>query len=175
MKYTFTGKDFNVSNLLREKIMGEMNFLNKYFIIDDSTECHVTISLEKDIHKVEIMVFSKAGLLRNEVSDKDLNKALEIILEKLDSQISKNKQRLNRKKRTALVEAFFEDGEPVNSDEILVRTKSISPEPMDLEEAILQMEMLGHSFFIYLDQENEKYAVVYRRVKGGYGLIEIDD
>ncbi len=175
MNYTFTGKNFNITDLLREKIENKLKFLTKYFIIDDNTECHVTVSEEKNIKKIELIVFSKAGALRSEEKDQDLNTALDIAVSKLEKQIIRNKQRLNRKRKPGLAEAFVEDDVAFSRDDVLVRTKTISLKAMDLEEAILQMEMLDHSFFIYLDQESDRHAVVYKRVNGGYGLIEIEE
>lgn len=175
MNYTFTGKNFTISDALREKVSEKMRFLSKYLIIDSTTECHVTISEERNIYKIELIVFSKVGILKSEEKDKDLNMALEICVNKLEKQITRNKQRLNRNRKAGLAEAFIDNDEVISKSDVLVRTKSITPEPMDLEEAILQMEMLGHSFFVYLDQENERYAIVYKRINGGYGLIEIDE
>ena len=175
MKYTFTSKNFKITDLLSSKVEQKMAFLEKYFIIDDSTEIHVTIGKESGIHKIELMVFSKAGVLRAEEKDRELNTALDIAVGKLEKQISRNKDRLNRRHKAALAATFIDDNpDPVKGD-VVVRTKAISPQPMELDEAILQMEMLGHSFFIYLDQESEQYAVVYKRNDKGYGLIEIEE
>jgi len=175
MQFTFTSKNFKITDLLSNKIAEKMEFLKKYFIVDDNTECHVTITEENGIHKIELMVFSKAGILRCEEKDKDLNMALDIAISKLEKQISRNKERLNRRNKAALAETFIIDTFDIKSDDVVVRTKSISPDAMNLEDAILQMEMLGHSFFIYLDQESDQYAVVYKRNDGGYGLIEIEE
>lgn len=175
MKYTFTGKNFKITDRLSWKIEEKLEFLNKYFIIDDNTEVHVTISHENGIHKVELMVFSKAGILKSEERNRELNIALEVGVNKLEKQITRNKERLNRRRKAALADAFIESAGTAEKSEILVKTKTINPQAMELDEAILQMEMLGHSFFIYLDQESDQYAVVYRREESGYGLIEIEE
>ena len=175
MIYNFTGKNYKINDRLNWEIQERLEFLKKYFIIDDSTEVHVTISYENGIYKVELMVFSKAGILKSEQRERKLNTALDVAVNKLEKQITRNKDRLNRRRKAALAEAFVEIERAKTKDEMVVRTKSINPLPMELDEAILQMEMLGHSFFIYLDQETDQHAVVYKRDQGGYGLIEIEE
>ena len=175
MIYTFTANNFKITDALSSKIKEEMSFLNKYFIVDDSTEAHVNVTLEGRTHKIELTVFTKAGVMRCEEKNYNLNKALEVAVNKLEKQICKNKERLNRRRKAALAEAFIDEQSVLSKADVAVRTKTISPQALELEEAILQMEMLGHSFFIYLDQETEHYAVVYQRDDGGYGLIEIEE
>ena len=175
MLYTFTGKNFKITDNFSSKIEEKMDFLKKYFIMDDNTEAHVTISYENGIYKSELMVFSKAGILKSEERDRDLNNALEIAVNKLEKQITRNKERLNRRHKSALAEAFIEEVSEDLGEDIVVKTKSFTPQAMELEDAILQMEMLGHSFYVYLDQESEHYAVVYKRLDNGYGLIEIEE
>lgn len=173
MKYTYTGKNFKVTSNLSSKIEDKLDLLEKYFIVDDETEAHVSVSFEKEIYKVEITVFSKAGILRSEESDKDLNVALDNAVVTLEKQIVKNKDRLNRKKKASLAETFIEESADEEFDEV-VKIKNLKPLPMDAETAALEMELIGHDFYIYLDESTNKYSVIYQREFGGYGLIEIE-
>ncbi len=175
MNYTFTSKNFKITDALSAKIAEKMSFLKRYFIVEDNTECHVNISEENGWHKIELMVFSKAGTLRSEQRERDLNIALDNALDKLEQQINRNKDRLNRRHKSALATAFIQTDTKTSEKDVVVRTKTIHPLPLELEEAILEMEMLGHTFFIYTDQESENTAVVYKRHDGGYGLIEIEE
>ena len=97
------------------------------------------------------------------------------VIDKLEDQIRRQKTRLTRKNKDSLAEAFLEDDEIYGSDDdVVVKTKSIEPVEMSLDDAIMKMELLGHDFFIYTDDETQKIAVVYKRYDGGYGLIETE-
>ena len=118
---------------------------------------------------------TKVGILRAEVEHEDFYAAIDLAIDKLEDQIRRQKTRLSRRHKDSLAESFIEKDEKVLEEEdIAVKTKTITPEKMDLEEAIMRMEMLGHSFFIYVDNENDEIAVVYRRNDGKYGLIETE-
>ncbi|MFV0255503.1 MAG: ribosome hibernation-promoting factor, HPF/YfiA family [Erysipelotrichaceae bacterium] len=173
MKYTYTGKNYSLTSNFSSKIENKLDLLEKYFIIEDGTETHVSISFEKEIYKVEITIFSKAGILRAEDNDGSLNMALDSAIEKLEKQIIKNKDRLNRKKKSSLAETFIEETSDEAFDEI-VKVKQLKPKAMDAETAALEMELLGHDFYVYLDEDTNKFAVIYSREFGGYGLLEIE-
>ena len=129
-------------------------------------------------------VFFFKGIDYDKMSDEDLvklaqkedKKALDLVIDKLEDQIRRQKTRLSRKGKDKLAMAFVEEEEVLpeidEDDEEIVRTKVITPEKMDLEEAIMRMELLNHSFFIYTDEETDEIAVVYKRNNGGYGCIE---
>ena len=118
---------------------------------------------------------TKVGILRAEVEHEDFYAAIDLAIDKLEDQIRRQKTRLSRRHKDSLAESFIEKDEKVLEEEdIAVKTKTITPEKMDLEEAIMRMEMLGHSFFIYVDNEDDEIAVVYRRNDGKYGLIETE-
>ena len=134
--------------------------------------------IQPDKQKIEVTVPTRCAILRTEVADDDLYKAIDRAIDKLEDQIRRQKTRIEKKKNhSPLSEAFidvelYEDA-PVDEDEV-VRTKSIVPAFMSLDEAIAKMELLDHDFFIYTDDETRKIAVVYRRREGGYGLIETE-
>ena len=115
-------------------------------------------------------------LLRAEVVDQDLYNAIDLVIDKLEGQIRKYKTRLNRKSKDNKLAFNLASIEPLEEEEedVLVKTKTITPKPMDMEEAIMQMELIGHSFFVYRDTETDAISIVYRRNDGNYGLIETE-
>lgn len=178
MKVNITGKNISVTQAINDKINKKLAILNKYFIIDDEDTANVLIRTYPDKQKIEVTIPTKFAILRTEVADEDLYRAIDRAIDKLEDQIRRQKTRIEKKKNhSPLSEAFidaelYEDA-PVEDDE-LVRTKSIVPAYMSLDEAIAKMELLDHDFFIYTDDETRKIAVVYRRREGGYGLIETE-
>ena len=115
-------------------------------------------------------------LLRAEVVDQDLYNAIDLVIDKLEGQIRKYKTKLNRKSKDNKLAFNLASIEPLEDEEedVLVKTKTITPKPMDMEEAIMQMELIGHSFFVYRDTETDAISIVYRRNDGDYGLIETE-
>ncbi|WP_294731937.1 ribosome hibernation-promoting factor, HPF/YfiA family [uncultured Faecalibaculum sp.] len=178
MKVNITGKNITVTQAIADKINKKLAILNKYFIIDDEDTASVLIRTYPDKQKIEVTIPTKFAILRTEVADDDLYKAIDRAIDKLEDQIRRQKTRIEKKKNhSPLSEAFidvelYEDA-PADEDE-LVRTKSIVPAFMSLDDAIAKMELLDHDFFIYTDDETRKIAVVYRRREGGYGLIETE-
>ena len=108
--------------------------------------------------------------------DEDLYNAIDLVIDKLEGQIRKYKTRLNRKSKDNKLALNIASIEPLETEEedVLVKTKTISPKPMDMEEAFMQMELIGHSFFVYKDTETNFISVVYKRHDGNYGLIETE-
>ena len=178
MKVNITGKNITVTQAIADKINKKLAILNKYFIIDDEDTANVLIRTYPDKQKIEVTIPTRFAILRTEVADDDLYKAIDRAIDKLEDQIRRQKTRIEKKKNhSPLSEAFidvelYEDA-PVDEDEV-VRTKYIVPAFMSLDEAIAKMELLDHDFFIYTDDETRKIAVVYRRREGGYGLIETE-
>lgn len=179
MKVQIYGKNITVTPAIAEKIETKLNLLEKYFIIDETVVANVVVRVYPTKQKIEVTIPTKFAVLRAEVTHDDLYAAIDLAVDKLEDQIRRQKTRLSRKNKEKLAMAFIESEEIVTddydeSDDELVRTKTITPEIMDLDEAIMRMEMLNHSFFIYRDLENEDVAVVYKRNDGGYGLIETE-
>lgn len=173
MKINIVGKNISVTQGLQEKITKKLSALNKYIIIDDEDVANVLIRTYPTKQKIEVTIPTKYAILRAEVMDMDVYNAIDKVVDKLEDQIRRQKTRLERKHKESLAE-FLMNGEMDQEEDIEVKTKSIVPTEMDLEEAIMKMELLGHDFFIYIDDETKKIAVVYKRNLGGYGLIETE-
>ena len=173
MKFAIYGENVTVNDAMREKIENRLSDLNKYVVIDEAQSAKVTVKINGGPLKVEVNVPSKVGLLRSEVVHEDFSTAVDLAIDKLEDQIRRQKGRLSRRHKESLAENFFEDSD--DSNDTPVRTKTVYAEEMVLDDAIMHMEMLSHSFFIYKDVDSEKLAVVYKRNDGGYGLIEISE
>ncbi|MCF0116042.1 MAG: ribosome-associated translation inhibitor RaiA [Erysipelotrichaceae bacterium] len=175
MRFEIIGKNINVTEGMREKIEKKLSFLDKYLIIDPNTIARVVCRVYPNSQKIEVTIPTKVGLLRTEVEHEDFYAAIDLAIDKLEDQIRRQKTRLSRRHKDKLADAFIEQDEGTLAEkDTPVRTKTIDPEKMDLEEAVMKMEMLGHSFFIYTDEESGVISVVYKRNDGGYGLIETE-
>jgi len=176
MKVQIYGKNITVTPAIATKIETKLNFLEKYFIIDDDVTAHVVVRVYPLGQKIEVTIPTKVAMLRAEVTHEDLYAAIDLVIDKLEDQIRRQKTRLSRKGKDKLALAFIDEDIPEEESdgEEVVRTKTISPALMDVEEAIMRMEMLGHAFFIYTDNETKDVAVVYKRDNGGYGCIETE-
>ncbi|MEF2783292.1 ribosome-associated translation inhibitor RaiA [Erysipelotrichaceae bacterium HCN-30851] len=177
MKVQIYGKNITVTPAIAEKIEKKLAHLEKYFIIDESVVANVVVRVYPNKQKIEVTIPTKYAVLRAEVVQDDLYAAIDLAIDKLEDQIRRQKTRLTRKNKEKLAYAFIEDEEiedEYGDNDELVRTKSIVPDTMELDEAIMRMEMLNHSFFIYRDDETKEIAVVYKRHDGGYGLIETE-
>ena len=175
MRFEIVGKNVTISDSMREKIEKKFALLDKYLLIDSDTTARVVARVYPNSQKVEVTIPSKVGVLRAEVVHDDFYAAVDLAIDKLEDQIRRQKTRLSRKHREHLANAFIAEEElEEEKSEINVRTKSVTATTMDLEEAIMQMELSGHTFYIYTDDESGQISVVYRRYDGGYGLIEVD-
>ena len=175
MRFEIVGKNISVTEGMRTKIEEKLGFLDKYILIDPNVIARVVCRVYPNTQKIEVTIPTKVGILRAEVEHEDFYAAIDLAIDKLEDQIRRQKTRLSRRHKDSLAESFIEkDVKVLEEEDIAVKTKTITPEKMDLEEAIMRMEMLGHSFFIYVDNENDEIAVVYRRNDGKYGLIETE-
>ncbi len=173
MKVNVRGKNVDITDGMRTRAESKLEFLDRYIAVDDETAANVLVKIYSSYHKVEVTIATKIGLLRAEAVADDYYSAIDVALDKLEKQIKKHKSRLTDHHKDSLVTEFLEqtDKEDAVVQE-LVRTKSIDAEVMTLDEAILMMEMLGHTFFLYTDDETNRVALVYKRDQGGYGLLE---
>jgi putative sigma-54 modulation protein len=178
MKVQIYGKNITVTAAIAEKIEKKLNHLEKYFIIDEHVVANVVVRVYPNKQKIEVTIPTKYAVLRTEVVHDDLYAAIDLAIDKLEDQIRRQKTRLTRKNKDKLAYAFIGEDEVIDEEyeeeDELVKTKSVVAETMELDEAIMRMEMLNHSFFIYRDDENGQIAVVYKRNDGGYGLIETE-
>lgn len=175
MRFEIVGKNVTVTPAMREKIEKKLSNLNKYLIIDDDTVVRVVARVYPNSQKVEITIPTKVGLLRTEVVNDDFYAAVDLAIDKLEDQIRRQKTRLSRRHRDHLAKAFIDQEVKEDEPDIPVKTKSVTADEMILDEAIMQMELSGHNFYIYKDEDSGKISVVYRRGQGGYGLIEVDE
>ena len=174
MKLHIHGKNVTITEAMLQTTQKKLSFLEKYFLIDEETPANVSVKVYPNSMKVEVTILSKIAILRAEVSHEDYYAAIDLAIDKLEDQIRRQKTRLSRKHREKLSKAFIEQID--KTEEVkpvgVVKTKTISAEVMSLDDAIMRMEMLGHSFFIYTDEEEHRMAVVYTRLDGGYGFLE---
>ena len=176
MKITLRGKNIEITEAIEEKVSEKLSKLDKYFIVSENVEAKVLVRTYPYGQKIEVTIPTEYVLLRAEVVDQDLYNAIDLVIDKLEGQIRKYKTRLNRKSKDNKLAFNLASIEPleVEEEDVLVKTKTITPKPMDMEEAIMQMELIGHSFFVYRDTETDAISIVYRRNDGDYGLIETE-
>ena len=176
MKITLRGKNIEITEAIEEKVSEKLSKLDKYFIVSENVEAKVLVRTYPYGQKIEVTIPTEYVLLRAEVVDQDLYNAIDLVIDKLEGQIRKYKTRLNRKSKDNKLAFNLASIEPLDGEEedVLVKTKTITPKPMDMEEAIMQMELIGHSFFVYRDTETDAISIVYRRNDGDYGLIETE-
>ena len=176
MKITLRGKNIEITEAIEEKVSEKLSKLDKYFIVSENVEAKVLVRTYPYGQKIEVTIPTEYVLLRAEVVDQDLYNAIDLVIDKLEGQIRKYKTRLNRKSKDNKLAFNLASIEPLDEEEedVLVKTKTITPKPMDMEEAIMQMELIGHSFFVYRDTETDAISIVYRRNDGDYGLIETE-
>lgn len=176
MKITITGKQIGLTDGLKTRVEERFSKLDKYFYKD--TEAYVTLSVQRDDQVVEATIHSGSLILRVEEATTDMYTSIDNAVDILERQLRKNKTKLEKKMKKEYVEnvAFDNilDSAEVEDEIKIVRTKKIESKPMSPEEAVLQMDLIGHSFFIFTNGETGDTNVVYRRKKGDYGLIEVD-
>ncbi len=179
MKVEVVGKNgFTPSEANREYAAKKLAKLENYFDESVELEARVVCKVYPKFHKVEVTIPTKNAVLRAEVAEQDLYGAIDKTIEKLISQIRKYKTRVKTKSDKEGIKEIFSgnfDAESLEKEIIasqLVRNKQIELTPMDLDEALKQMELLGHSFFIYLDKQTNKTNVLYIRQDGDYAVIE---
>ena len=174
MKYNIRGDRMVVTEAIRDYAEEKLGRLEKYFKDDDIT-ANVLTRVRGNSQIVEVTIPTSKFVLRSEEENEDLYAAIDLVSDKLERQIRKNKTRLNRNVKENVKEFNFdyvlEDIEE-ESKEKIVKRKNIEMKPMDEEEAILEMELLGHSFFVYKDMDTNNVCVLYKRKDGDYGLIE---
>ena len=174
MRFEIVGKNIEITDTMKEKIEKKLSGLDKYLLIDPNTIARVVARVYPNSQKVEVTIPTKVGLLRAEVVNDDFYAAVDLAIDKLEDQIRRQKTRLARRHREHLAKAFVDEVHEEEKLDIPVKTKPIVADMMDLEKAIMEMELSGHTFYIYTDEESEQPAVVYRRNDGMYGLLEIE-
>lgn len=174
MRYIISGKNIDVTDGLKSAIYEKIGKLEKYFTPD--TEIHVTLSVEKERQKIEVTIPMKGNIVRAEQVSEDMYVSIDLVEEVIERQLRKYKTKILEQKQAAVNfnKSFVEDDSfDDDEDEIQIfRTKRFAVKPMDPEEACVQMELLGHNFFVFRNARTEEVNVVYKRKANTYGLIE---
>lgn len=173
MKFNIRGSKIVITDAIKSYIESKIGKLDKYFEHPDEITASVLVNESGVNQKIEVTIPIKTAILRAESADKDLYAAIDLVVEKLERQIRKNKTRMHKINKDVVAEFIdFEVSKEETEEETIVKRKTIEMKPMNEEEAILQMELLGHEFYMYKDSETNKPAVVYKRKDSNYGLIE---
>jgi putative sigma-54 modulation protein len=173
MKVTVIAKNMELTDALKEIVQKKISKLEKYFEV--GVEAKATLSVQKSRQIVEVTIPFNGVILRGEEATSDMYKSLDLVEDKLQRQIRKQKTRLSRKHGGSLRFGEINNIDLKASEEDegkLVRVKKFGVKPMNSEEAILQMDLLGHNFFVYQDADSNKVNVIYKRKDGDYGLLE---
>ena len=172
MRFTITGRNINLTPGLQKAAEDKLGKLEKYFQPD--TEAIVTMSVEKERQQIEVTIPVKGRIIRAEQVSSDMYTSIDLVQETIERQIKKYKTKLiDRSQSGGSFTQEYMDEPMEDEDEIkIVRTKRFAMKPMDAEEACLQMEMLGHSFYVFRNADTDQVNVVYKRKGNTYGLIE---
>ena len=173
MKISIRGDKIKVTDSMKEYIEEKLSKLDKYLKDSDNVTATVVVKVKNINQILEITIPLKSIILRSEESQDDFYKAVDKTIDKLERQIRKNKTRLSRHTKVSK-EILFEDTttNDIEDNNKIIKHKKVEVKPMNEEEAVLQMELLGHEFYMYLDSDKDKYCVVYKRKDGGYGVLE---
>ena len=174
MKFVISGKNVEVTDTLYAAVESRLGKLDRYF--SPETKCIVTLSLEKDRQKAEVTVPVKGSVIRSEQVSNDMYVSIDLAAEVIERQLKKYKKKLIDRHQNAesFQKAYIEHDYELDDEVRIIRTKSFDMKPMYPEDACIQMELLGHNFFVFINAENDQTCVVYKRKGGTYGLIEPD-
>jgi putative sigma-54 modulation protein len=172
MKLILRGKNIEITEALNDHVEKRIGKIDKYFDVD--TEAQVTLTVERGLHRVEVTAGIEGLILRAEEGTGDMYASIDLVVDKLERQIAKYKTRINRKARQGGGIKELNQLPQVEEDDdmFVVKTKRFPMKPMPVEEAILQMNLLGHDFYVFANADNDDVNVIYRRKDGKYGLIE---
>lgn len=177
MKLNIRGEKMNVTQSMKNYITEKMEKLNKYFDKPEEINCNILVRVRGLEQIIEVTALTKRFTLRAEESNEDFYAAVDLVIDKLERQIRKNKDRLNNKyKNVEKLEFNFDyEVEEENNEETntIVKRKDVSMKPMDEEEAILQIELLNHDFFVFKNIDEECVSVLYKRKDNNYGIINM--
>lgn len=172
MKMIISGKNIDVTPGLRSAVEAKLGKLERYFTAD--TEIYVTLSVEKDRQKIEVTIPMKGNIIRSEQTSSDMYVSIDLVEEIIERQLRRYKTKLIAQQQAAAsFQPDYLEGEEEEGEEVkIVRTKKFDIKPMYPEDACVQMELLGHSFYVFCNAETDQVNVVYRRKGNTYGLIE---
>ena len=172
MRITITGRNIELTEGLKAAVEDKLGKLEKYFSPD--TEVFVTLSVEKERQKIEVTIPVKGNIVRSEQVSNDMYVSIDLVEEVIERQLKKYKKKLISKQQNAASfrKEFIEKETDVDDEIRIIRTKRFDMKPMYPEDACVQMELLGHNFFVFCNAESEEVNVVYKRNGNTYGLIE---
>ncbi len=173
MDIVIRGDKVKVTPPMHEYVEEKIGKLSKYIENNNNVRATVTVKVKNHSQKVEVTIPLKSLILRAEDEERDFYAAVDMVLDKLERQIRKNKTRLEKKSHSHETQFIFEGDYSVEENiSKIVKRKKIDIKPMNEEEAILQMELSSHQFYLYKDDQTNKPTVVYKRHDGDYGIIE---
>ena len=175
MKFVIVGKNIEVTKGLDEAIRDKLGKLDRYFA--EETVCNVTLNVDKDRHKIEVTIPVKGGIIRSEQVSSDMYVSIDLVEEIIERQLKKYKNKIIEKHQTqGSFRKEYIDNDYMDDEDIkIIRRKSFEMKPMFPEDACVQMELLGHNFFVFRNAENDAICVVYQRKGITYGMIEPED
>lgn len=176
MKFKITGRNINVTNGLQSQVEKKLGKLSKFF--NEDTTANVTLSVQKDMQTIEVTIPIKGSIIRAEESSTDMYVSIDLVEEIIERQIRRHRKKLiDRTQHAETFSSLFAEEEvPGEEEEIHIdKVKRFDFKPMDPEEACLQMDLLGHNFFVFRNAETDETCVVYKRKNNSYGLIEPED
>lgn len=172
MNFIISGRNIDITPGLRQAVEQKLGKLEKYFTPE--TDIIVTLSVEKERQKIEVTIPVKGNIIRSEQESSDMYVSIDLVEEIIERQMKKYKNKLIDKKQSAQAFSalFLNEEVPADEEIQIVKAKRFAMKPMDPEEACVQMELLGHNFYVFLNAETEQVNVVYKRKGNTYGLIE---
>lgn len=177
MKIVITGRKVNLKDNFKERVEKKLAKFDRIF--GDDAEANVTVTVEKNRQTVEVTIKKSGMVYRAESTTDEMNDSLDKVIAVLGRQIRKNKSRLEKRLHAKSISEYIAEYESTGEDEVeaeyrVVKSKQFPVKPLDIEEAILQMNMIGHQFYMFKNDKTGQINVVYRRKDGHYGLLEPD-
>ncbi len=172
MRFVITGRNIEVTEGLRTAVEEKLGKLDRFFSTD--TEVIVTLSVEKERQKIEVTIPVKGNIIRSEQVSNDMYVSIDLVEEIIERQLKKYKNKIidQKQNQASFAKEYIEKDYDDEAEVQIIRTKKFGVKPMDPEEACVQMELLGHNFFVFFNSETEEINVVYKRKGNTYGLIE---
>ena len=172
MNYIISGKNIDVTEGLKTAIYDKLGRLEKFFT--DDTDAQVTLSVEKERQKIEVTIPMKGHIIRAEKASDDMYVSIDLVVEVIERQVTRYKKKIVDKEQNAnyIKDDFFSDEDTDDEEVKIIRSKKFAVKPMYPEDACVQMELLGHNFYVFRNAETEEVNVVYKRKGNTYGLIE---
>lgn len=173
MKLNVRGDKVEITQAIQDYLTNKLSKLNKYFANSDEITAKVVIRVRGHVQIVEVTINTGSFVLRCEQEHEDLYASIDLIVDKLERQVRKNKTRILSKQSKESVVSFEFPVEDFEEEELkIIRRKKVDMKPMSEEEAMLQLDLLGHDFFVFYNVETDSTCIIYKRKDGNYGLID---